>query len=181
MFSRHSNMKKLVYGLLLLVACSTLSCKKDDLAPGFDMIYQQRFTIPAGIGVFQVHHFYLKNIPTKYMQNLTQHGKTDADVTGMITATAALNGLFGDANLNFVDQVSLRIYNEPNPDDYVEIAYRQPVPLEPGNSLPLIPSLADYKKYMTGPFFSMDVVFYLRNSTVIETDLQLDLQVRATY
>ncbi len=174
-------MKKFIYGLLLLSVCSALSCRKEDLSPGFDMIYQQQFTIPAGIGVFQVHHFYLKNIPTKYMQYLSQHGKTDADVAGMITATAALNGVFGDANMNFVDQVSLKIYNESDPDDEIEIAYRQPVPLEPGNSLPLIPSLADYKRFMTGPYFSLDVAFYLKNSTVVETDLQLDLQVRATY
>lgn len=174
-------MKKLIYGILLLSVFSMFSCRKDDLAPGFDMTYHQEFTIPAGINVFQVHHFYLKDIPTRYQQYLGQHGKTDADVADMITATAALNGTFGDANLNFVDQVSLRVYNEANPADFIEIAYRQPVPLEPGNSLPLIPSLADYKRFMTGPYFSMDVSFYLRNSTVVETDLQLDLQVRATY
>lgn len=174
-------MKKILLWSLLLLVISSVSCRKEDQAPGFDMIYQEEFTIPAGIGVFQVHHFYLKNIQTRYEQYLTQHGKTNADITGIITAQAVLNGIFGDANLNFVDQVSLRVYDEANPSDYIEMAYRQPVPLEPGNSLPLIPSLADFKRLMTGTRFSMDVVFWLRNTTGQETDLRLDLQLKATF
>ena len=174
-------MKRILFWSLLLLIISTFSCRKEDQAPGFDMIYQQEFTIPAGIGVFQVHHFYLKNLATRYEQYLAQHGKTDGDITGVITSQAVLNGIFGDANLNFVDQVSLRVYDEANPSDYIEIAYRQPVPLEPGNSLALIPSLADCKRLMTGSRFSMDVVFWLRNSTGLETDLRLDLQLKATY
>jgi hypothetical protein len=174
-------MNKILFWSLLLLIISSISCRKEDQAPGFDMIYQEEFTIPAGIGVFQVHHFYLKNISTRYEQYLTQHGKTNADITGIITAQAVLNGLFGDANLNFVDQVSLRVYDEANPSDYIEMAYRQPVPLEPGNSLPLIPSLADFKRLMTGSRFSMDVVFWLRNTTGQETDLRLDLQLKATF
>lgn len=166
---------------LVLLVFSQFSCRKEDQAPGFDMIYQQQFTIPAGIGVFQVHHFYLKNISTRYQQYLSEHSKTDADVMTIITAQATLNGVFGDANLNYVDQVSLRVYDEANPNDFVEIAYRQPVPLEPGNSLPLIPSLADCKRLMTGNRFAMDVVFWLRNSTGQETDLQLDLKLKATF
>ena len=180
-YSAYRPMKRIVFWGMLLLIMSTFSCRKEDQAPGFDMIYQQEFTIPAGIGVFQVHHFYLKNLATRYEQYLTQHGKTDADVMSIITSQAVLNGIFGDANLNYVDQVSLRVYDEANPNDYIEIAYRQPVPLEPGNSLPLIPSLADCKRLMKGSRFSMDVVFWLRNSTGLETDLRLDLQLKATF
>ncbi len=174
-------MKNIAFWSLLLLVFSVVSCRKEDQAPGFDMIYQQEFTIPAGIGVFQVHHFFLKNIATRYEQYLTEHGKTDADIKSVITAQAILNGIFGDADLNYVDQVSLRIYDESNPTDYIEIAYRQPVPLEPGNSLALIPSLADSKRLIVGSRFSMDVVFWLRNTTGRETDLRLDLQMKATF
>jgi hypothetical protein len=175
-------MKKIAFALLAASLLMGIACNKnDDVAPGFDMIYRQNFTIPAGIGVFDVHHFQLKNIPTRYQQLLEQHGKTDADITGILTARAALSGIFGDANLQFVEQVSVRVYDESDPTDYVEIAYRQPTPLDPGNALPLIPSLADSKRFMTGTRFAVDVVLWLRNTTQEESDVRLDLDLKATF
>ncbi len=158
------------------------SCNKaNDRAPGFDMMYQQEFFIPAGIGVFDVHHFQIENIPTRYQQYLDQHGKTNQDVTGIITSIASVGGVFGDADLDFIDQVSVRVYDKNDPTDWVEIAYRQPVPLDPGNSLPLIPSLADAKRFLSDSRFSIDVVLWLRNTTTQESQVRLDLQMKATY
>lgn len=169
-------------GFALLLLLSFAGCKKDDdLGPGFDLNYNQQLVIPAGIGGFDVHHFYLKNIPSRYLSTLQQQGKTDADITGVLTAQAELNGIFGDADFSFVDQVSVRIYHESDPTDYVEIAYRQPVPLDPGNRLPLIPSLADAKRFVSADRFSLDVVLWLRNTTVDNTEAQLSLTLKATY
>lgn len=175
-------MQDKIFLLIVFAAIAGLSCNKsDDQAPGFDMIYQTDFDIPAGIGAFEVHHFLIENIPTRYQQSLDQHGKVDSLITGIITAQATLGGIFGDANLDFVDQVSLRVYDESDPTDWVEIAYRQPVPLDPGNTLPLIPTLADAKRFFKNSRFSLDVVFWLRNTTLDETQLRLDLQMKATY
>ncbi|MBP6826016.1 MAG: hypothetical protein KA165_05555 [Saprospiraceae bacterium] len=173
------------YGSIFVFAAALFisgSCNKvNDQAPGFDMIYQQEFYIPAGIGVFDVHHFQIENIPTRFQQYLDQHGKKIEDITGIITAQASVGGVFGDVDLSFVDQVSVRIYDNTDPTDWVEIAYRQPVPLDPGNSLPLIPSLADAKRFMSDSRFSIDVVFWLRNTTQQESQVRLDLQLKATY
>lgn len=175
-------MKSKFFFLLFFAAIAGLSCNKsDDQAPGFDMVYLQDFTIPPGIGAFEVHHFQIENIPSRYQQYLDQHGKTDSQITGIITAQATLGGIFGDANLDFIDQVSLRVYDESDPTDWVEIAYRQPVPLDPGNTLPLIPTLADAKRFFKNSRFSLDVVFWLRNTTLDETPLRLDLQMKATF
>ena len=158
------------------------SCNKDDdRAPGFDLLYQQDFVIPAGIGVFDVHHFQFNNIPTRYQQNLDQHGKTDAEITGVVTAQATLSGLFGDASYDVIDQVSVRVYDADDPNDYVEIAYRYPTPLDPGNSLPLIPTLADSKRFFSSSRISLDVVIWLRNTTQTEIESRLNLQMKATY
>lgn len=168
--------------LLLSVALLGFSCKKDDgPRPGFDLIYQQEFIIPAGISAFDVHHFQIENITSRYQQSLDQQGKTDADITGVLTQQATLSGIFGDADFSIVDQVSVRIYDASDPTDYVEIAYRYPTPLDPGNSLPLIPSLADAKRFIQNPRFSLDVVIWLRNTTQLETDVRLNLQMKATY
>lgn len=170
-----------VFALFSIVFLSGSCNKADEQAPGFDLVYQQDFTIPAGIGVFDVHHFQITNIPTRYQQSLDQHGKTDEDITGILTAQASLNGVFGDADFAFVEQVSVRVFDASNPNDYVEIAYRLPVPLNPGNTLPIIPSLADAKRFFTGPRFSLDVVLWLRNTTQDETSARLNLQMRAAY
>lgn len=171
--------------IFLLLVCTALvgfSCNKDnDQAPGFDLMYQQDFILPAGIGNFEVHHFQIKNIPSRYQQNLEQQGKTDADISGVLTAQAVLSGVYNDANFDVIDQVSIRVFDASDPTDYVEIAYRYPTPLDPGNSLPLIPSLADTKRFFNQPRFSLDVVIWLRTITQVETEMRLNLQMKATY
>lgn len=155
-------------------------CAKENQGPGFDLIYREQFEMPAGIGPFVVHHFYLRNIPTRYQQLLTQQGKTDADVTGVVTVQGNLSGVFGDANFNVVSQVSIRVFQENDPDDYIEVAYREPVPLEPGNNLGLIPTLADSKRMVSESRMSIDVVIWLRSTTQDNIPVQLDLQLKAT-
>jgi hypothetical protein len=173
---------KLAFLGLVLLTVIGISCKKDnELAPGFDLFYQQDFSIPAGIGNFDVHHFRLKNIPTNWEQLLGQHGKTAEDITGVITSEASLVGVFGDADFSIVDRIFFRVFDNANPNDYLEIAYRDPTPIESNNVLPLIPSLADSKRFFTDPRFSVDVVIYLRGITQDQYDVRLSLTMRATF
>lgn len=175
-------MKNGIFLLLLCAVLAGLSCNKDnDLAPGFDLMYQQDFILPAGIGVFDVHHFQILNIPSRYQQSLDQSGKTDEEITGVLTVKAVLSGVYSDASYDLIDQVSLRVFDASDPTDYVEIAYRDVTPLDPGNTLPLIPSLADTKRFFKQPRFSVDVVIRLRNTTQLETETRLSLQMKATY
>lgn len=176
-------MRKIWFGLapILLVSFFQLSCHKDDeLAPGYDMVFQRQFDIPAGISPFDVHHFQLKNIPTNWDDYLAEHSKTTADIKGVITSEASIGGIYGDADLSAIEKVSVRIYDEADPTDYLEIAYRDPAPFDSGNILKLIPSLADSKRFFTGARFSVDVVIYLRKNTEQINEVRLDLKMRAT-
>jgi hypothetical protein len=166
------------WALLVLLG---LSCQKDNnLGPGFDMLYTRDFSIPAGIGVFDVHHFRLKNVPSNWDQFLSLNGKTEDKITGVITAEASLGGIFGDVDLSVIDRISLRVYDDSAPNDYVEIAYRDPAPLDTGNILPLIPSLADARRFFKNSRVSFDVVIYLRRTTLDQSDVRLSLTMRAT-
>lgn len=172
------------YSIFLFLATLFIGggCHKDpDLGPGFDLPYQQDFNIPVALNVFEVHHFQLKNIPSYYAQSLTQAGKTDADVVGLLTVKGNLGGIFGDADLSFIEKVSVRVFQDSNPNDYIEVAYREPTPLDPGNAIPLIPTLADSKRLLTASRFNIDVVIWLRKSPPVDTDVRLDLQLRAQY
>lgn len=167
----------LFVGLLLVGSCK----KNEEQAPGFDMIYQTEFTIQAGLGVDVVHHYYLKNITTRYQQFLADHKVTDADIIKIIPAQFVMNGTFGDSNYDFIEEATLRIYKEPDPTKFIEIAYRFPVPLEPGNTLALIPNLPDIKSYLTDARYSLDLGLRLRKITQEETQTRIDIQFRAVF
>jgi hypothetical protein len=175
-------MKKLLLFMLFFVFFTILSCKKsEEPRLGLEMPYQVEFTIPAGIGAFDVHHFQIKNIPTRYDQLLAQANKSDADIVAIKTLEAALGGIFGDADLSFISQASVRVYQETDPNDYIEVAYRDVTPLDPGNQLPLFPSLANFKRLMNGPRFSVDVTLWLRRTTETDTDVRLNMKLNAEY
>ncbi|MEQ1747409.1 MAG: hypothetical protein ABMA02_18405 [Saprospiraceae bacterium] len=170
-----------VFGLAALYLLGFVSCKKDDISPGFDMLYQQEFFIPAGIGPFVTHHFYLKNITTRYQTLLSQSGKTAEEIVAILPVQASISGIFGDANFALVEEASLRVYQESDPTGFIEVAYRFPTPIEPSNTLDLIPSQANAKKIMTQDRFSIDLALRLRGTTTDETPVRLSLQMKATY
>ena len=173
---------RISFFLFLAASFAVCGCHKDsDLGPGFDLAYKQEFNIPVALNVFEVHHFQLLNVPTNYAASLSQAGKTDADVAGILTSKGNLGGIFGDADLSFIEKMSVRVFKGSNSDDYIEVAYREPAPLDPGNNLPLIPTLADCKRMMTDARFNIDVVIWLRKNTLTDTDVRLDLQLKAQY
>ncbi len=163
---------------IVLLFCG---CKKEDNGPGFDMMFQQEFTIPAGIGGVSTHHFYLKNLSTRYEALLNQYGKSDAEIAHIITARAAITGIFGDADFSIVEEATLRVYQETDPNGFIEVAYRFPTPIDPNNTLDLIPGLADSKRIMSDSRFSIDLALRLRNTTPDEIPTRLSLQLKAVY
>lgn len=165
------------WGLLLLVSC----VKDDSVKPGFDMVFREQFELRAGLSTFVVHHFYFREVPTRFQQILAQQGRSAADVTGVLMASGVLSGVFGDADLSVIQEVSLRAFKEPTINDQIEIAYRLPVPLDPGNRLDLIPSLADTKRYAQEERMGLDLAIRLRDIPRQTTTMQLDLRLRATY
>ena len=167
--------------LLCSIAFSLAGCKKEDTIPGFDLIYQQDFTIPAGIGPLVTHHFYLQNLSTRYAALLDQYGKTDAEIVRILPVQASIVGIFNDSNFNVVEDASLRVYQESDPNGRIEVAYRFPTPIDPSNTLDLIPALADAKGIMKEDRFSIDLALRLRGTTADEMVVRLSLQLKANY
>ncbi len=156
-------------------------CKKEEDLPGFDMQYQQEFTMQAGLGAFVTHHFYFKNLPTRYNSLLTQFGKTDEDIKRILPAQAQLVGVFGDADFSVIEEAVLRVYSESDPAGILEVAYRFPTPIDPSNTFDIIPGLADAKKIMSRERFSIDLALRLRNITQDETPVRMSLKFKAVY
>jgi hypothetical protein len=173
----------MTYKLFLISAlCLFLSsCKKDDTTPAFDMTFRQEFTIQPGLSVFSTHHYYLKNLPTFYGQLLSDNNKTDAQITRIEPTQINLSAVFGDANFDFIEEASIRVYLESDPSDYLEFAYRFPVPLETGNNLGLIPGLANVKRFLSQDRYSVDISLRLRDTPTEEIPTRLDWIFKAKY
>ena len=169
--------------IILLSALVTLAgCRKDEEPrPAFPMTYQETVTVQPGIGQFVVHHFYMRNISSRYQQFLSENGKTDADIGRILLSRAVLQGTYFDANFDFIQEVSLRIFDESNPNDWLEIAYRLPVPIDPGNNLPLLPNELDVKRFFQNPRFSIDLVLTLRRTTTEETPTRVEMEFLAEF
>jgi hypothetical protein len=168
--------------LLLFSAFLALGCTRDDeTGPGFDMVFQETFFIPPGISVFDTHHFIRKNLQTRYQAYLQQHGKTDADIASILLEEGSLSGQFGDADLGFVQELSVRLFDGINELVYTEAGYRLPVPFDAGNSIGIIPTLADCKPFLSDDRYGIDVVLRLRNVPQLESEVRLDLRFKAVY
>jgi hypothetical protein len=171
------------YKIFILLALTIFlsSCKEENTGPGFDMTFRQEFTIQPGLNVFSVHHYFLKSIPTHYNQLLDENNKTDADILRIEPSQINLSGVFGDANFDFIEEASIRVYLESDPTDYLEFAYRYPVPLETGNNLGMIPGLANVKRFLNQERVSIDISLRLRNTTTEEIQARLDWIYKAKY
>lgn len=179
-FTGFSNILRI--GALVLILFLSGNCKKESgLIAGFQMPYQAQFTIQPGIGPYVVHHFYLKNIQTRYQTLLAQNNRTNEEVKAIALSQAVLSGVFADADYGFIQNVSLRIYNEDNPNDWLEIAYRDPTPLDPGNALPLIPNEGDFKRFLSASRYSLDLALTLRATTAEDIPSKIDLIFTAQY
>jgi hypothetical protein len=158
-----------------------LSCGKDNDGPGINMQFRQDFEIPAGIGVFVVHHFMIPNVTSSYTQLLAQNNKTDADIREIKNISGELSSIFGDGTFEMIQRISVRAYPQGAENDYIEVAYRDPAPFETRNTLGLIPSLADVKPLLKQDRFSFDVVIELRNNTSENIPVSLNLLFKALY
>ncbi len=177
-----NTMQRSIFTLAFIVMVGLTDCKKEELFDKYaNLVYREYFDIPAGVGVFDVHHFYINQMPTKYLSSLAQGGVGKNDVTKVLTSQGSISALFGDADLRFVDRISIRAFAEGDPSNYIEIAYRDPSPVNPGTSIGLIPSLASAQEFFQQDFVNIDVVFYLRETTTEAVNMQLDLTMRAGY
>ncbi len=177
------NKSILIHGFAALVLLFfSGSCNKDnDSGPGFEMIFQENFYIPPGLSPFETHHFFRENIQSRFQQYLVQNGKTEDDIESILLEQGSLTGQFGDAQLEFIQEISVRIYDGIDVSDYIETGYRQPVPFDAGNTIGLIPTLANTKRFIADNRYGIDVVLRIREIPQIESEVRLDLKLKAKY
>ena len=139
------------------------------------------FNILPGLNTFDTHITDIFPIESLLNARLAETETTLAEVNTIEPKRAILSSVFGDINLEFIDQVSVLIYDPYNPSDRVEFAYkdREQIPYSKKYSIELFPGIADVKHWMELDNFGIEVRLNYRQVTPSLTQMRLDFDFRA--
>src|SRR5574338_596662 len=135
---------------LFFILVTLVSCHKDNREELFVINHLVDFTIQPGLNTFDTHITDIFPIESLLDARLDETGTAPAEVHTIEPKRAMLSSVFGDINLEFIDQVSILIYNPYNHSDRVEFAYkdREQIPYSKKYSIELFPGIADVKHWM---------------------------------
>lgn len=169
-------MKKILTVLCLVAIL--LGCNNDDALTGFEMPYIRTFEIFAGLNTFETHIFTFNNIDSEYASFLTNNGTLESDVTRIIPKYFRLTNLGG--NITFEDISRVRLFiTMPDGSLEKEIAFLEPVPLDIGYQMTLVPTLADVKTIVESGAFNLLLKINYRSIPTQSIDAQLSLSFQA--
>ena len=160
-------------GLLIFLISA---CTKDNREKLFEMQFNNlQFTIPAGLNTFQSYYFPFSPISTNIKNQFSAYNVTAGEVGGILPSWARITALDNNVDLNFIDEVSIRICGVNEGNCRLEMFYIQPVPFNNGRELRLQPSLADGKSILLDDQFKVEVVLLrLRNISPLTIDCRFE-------
>ena len=170
------NIRNWIFLLGLLVV---VSCNKDNRTELFELNHFVDFDIPPGLNTFDTHFFVISPLTSVYDVKLAAVGLTDDQVVAIEAKDAYLSGIFGDVNLEFIQRISVYIFDPFNPADKIEFFYLDPTPFRSTTSWRLFPGIADISEWVDADFFGIEVRLELRDvsPTFIPMRLEFDLRV----
>jgi hypothetical protein len=81
-------------------------------------------------------------------------------------------------NLDFIDKVSVLIYDPFNPTNRIEFFYMDPVPFKNKTGIELFPGIADISEWMEREYFGVEIRLNYRQVTPSLIQMRLDFDVR---
>ena len=173
------NITLLLFSLLLVSSCNK---NREDILFPFP-IQDIDFAIPPTASTFQVHYFNLENVDTNHEGLFSSNNVDEMSDIRIVPLESSLNVLIGNIDYDFIEQMSIRICDpgDVSQNCGVEIFWRQPVPLNVGSILDLIPSDIDVKRYLIQDKINIQVKLELLRQNppqFVETRLFLDFAVK---
>lgn len=129
--------KQLVF--LLLLSVLLFSCKKDSVDGQRLEMLPVSVDIQAGLNPIQAHSFIIPDIKTQHAEFEKSTGVKFSEWKNIKPLKARLTIITPGLNWEFAQEISLKGYVD-NVSNQKEIFYRDPVPVNNGPSLDLIPS-----------------------------------------
>lgn len=156
------------------------SCKKDDPPLFIIPINNVKFTVDATMQPPFTYYIPVNNVLTNAMTIINAHGIDTNEIRSIRPGRATMLALFGEGDLDFLDAVSVRLCpvgsNKENCGQ--EVFYRDPVPLNPGLELELVPSnVSDVRDFVFPDIINIQVKLErLRNFPQSTFDIRLDME-----
>ena len=166
----------------LVAVMMAMSCKKDDRVELFQLRYPPppiEFDILPGLNTFDTHIYTFSPLPTEYLARLASSGYSDEEVISIEPKKAALSSLFGDEDINFINKVSIYVYDPFNPSDKVEFLYLEPVPYKSKTVIQLFPGITDITEWMKAEYFGVEIRLNFRENSPSLTEMKLEFDLRA--
>jgi hypothetical protein len=163
----------------VLAFMALLSCHNDNRQELFVINHHADFTIQPGLNVIDTHIYTVFPIKSLVDQYLKSYGRTRDEVASFEPKRAYLSSIFEDVNLDFIDRVSVLIYDPYNPVDRVEFCYLDPVPFKNKVGIELFPGIADVSPWLDREYFGVEIRLNYRQVTPSLIQMRLDFDFRA--
>ncbi len=165
---------------LLLLTLPFFSCKKENLSLFTIPIVNLNVPISAGLDPNETHFFTIKNVPTNSLALFAARGVDTASIKQIVPRRAQLSAIFGEADLDFMREVEVRICPRgQSDDDYCgkEVFYQDQVPNNVGADLDLFGSnIGDVKELLLADKVDVRVIIRRFWSNPPSFDMKLDLE-----
>lgn len=136
------------------------------------------FTIQPGLNTIDTHVYSVYPIKSLLNDHLDTYGRTLDQVVAIDNKRAYLSSVFEDVNLDFIDRVSVLIFDPYNPTDRVEFCYLDPVPFKNKVGIELFPGIADISEWMKKEYFGVEIRLNYRQITPSLIQMRLDFDLR---
>lgn len=164
----------------LLLGCLILvSCNKDKRQELFQLNHHVEFDIVPGLNTLDTHIYSIAPIKSLLEDHLAASGKTLSDVVAIEAYQANLSSIFQDVNLDFIDKISVLIFDPFDHTKKIEFFYLDPVPFKNKVNIELFPGIADVSEWMEKEYFGIEIRLNYRQVTpsLIQMRFEFDLRV----
>ena len=164
--------------LLAFVSLFFSNCNEDEIVQGFEMTYVRDFEIFAGLNTFETHVFQLTNFDAELESFLTLNGLTRADVKEIVPRAFRITNTTG--NITFEDLQRVRLFITKTDGTLErEIAFFEPVPVNIGYQIDLVPTLAEVTEIIDSGDFHLELKLNYRTIPPQTIDARINVVFQA--
>lgn len=159
--------------ILFITSISFSSCKKDNR-----INFQERLEVDVelgnGLNLVETHVFIVRDIASLIEGNLMNNGITIDDVDEIQSGRGDFTFPFFNGDFDFIQRVSIRVFNRSDPDGFKEMYYNDFVPINQGNKLNLFSNISNLKNIVSNEMFDMEVRLKFRSFVPPQTRIRLN-------